>query len=87
MFIFCKVLCFHSPYHKTHVICLTRDISAYHHQSNVPLNQLCAPRHDGHYGKKRGPGHMVANMEVLRDTGSLGVAIAHALEAHHLLHS
>ena len=30
---------------------------------------------------------MVANMEVLLDTGSLGVTIAHALEAHHLLHS
>ena len=25
MFIFCRVLCFHSPYHKTRVICLTRD--------------------------------------------------------------
>ena len=36
---------------------------------------------------KCGRRHMVANMEVLRDTGSLGVAIAHALEAHHLLHS
>ena len=36
---------------------------------------------------KCGRRHMVANMEVLRDTGSLSVAIAHALEAHHLLHS
>ena len=36
MFIFCRVLCFHSPSHKTHVICLTRDKSAFHHQSNVP---------------------------------------------------
>ena len=56
MFISCRVLCFHSPYHKTRVICLTCDKSAYHHQSNVPLNQLCAPRHDGRDGKKRGPG-------------------------------
>ena len=30
-----RVLCFHSPYHKTRMICLTRDKSAYH-QSNVP---------------------------------------------------
>ena len=46
MFIFCRVLCFHSPYHKTHVICLTRDKSAYHHQSNVPPQLVVCPPHD-----------------------------------------
>ena len=54
MFISCMVVCFH--FHKTHVICLTPDKIAYHHQSNVPLNQLCAPRNDGRDGKKREPG-------------------------------
>ena len=43
MFIFCRVLCFHSPYHKTHVICFTRDKSVYYHQSNVPPSTSCVP--------------------------------------------
>ena len=43
MFIFCRVLCFHSPYHKTHVIYLTRDKSTYHHQSNVPPQPFVCP--------------------------------------------
>ena len=60
MFIFCRVLCFHSPYHKTHVICLTRDKSVYYHQSNVPPSTSCVPpRHDGRDSKKRGPGNNV----------------------------
>ena len=41
---------------KTRVICLTRDKSMYHHQSNVPSERLCAPHHDGRDGKNNGPG-------------------------------
>ena len=40
-------------------ICLTRDKSAYYHWSNVPLKQLCAPRHGGRGGKNNGPGSTV----------------------------
>ena len=43
MFIFYRVLCFHSPYHKTHVICLTRDKNVYHYQSNVPPQLVVCP--------------------------------------------
>ena len=39
----CRVLCFHSPYHKTHVIYLTRDKSTYHHQTNVTPQTSCVP--------------------------------------------
>ena len=47
---------FHSPYHETRVICLTRDKIAYHHQSNVPPQPLVCPRLDGRDGRKKGLG-------------------------------
>ena len=70
MFIFCRVLCFHSPYLKTRVICLTRDKLA---RFPDPLafgsglgnlasdkrayhNSNVPPCHEGRDGKKRGPG-------------------------------
>ena len=43
MFISCRVLCFNSPYNNTHVICLTCDKIAYHHQSNVPPQLVVYP--------------------------------------------
>ena len=49
---FCRVLCFHSPYHKTRMICLTRDKSAYQHRDS----------------KKRGPGPQVAKGSGHTDT-------------------
>ena len=53
---------------KPRVICLTRDKSTYHHQSDVPPQPLVCPRHDCRDGKNNGPGLKVSRTTFLIET-------------------
>ena len=71
MFISCMELCFHSPYHKTCVICLTRDKKRIATSQMCPLNQLCAPRNDGRDGEKKRTGDGDAESDLVTNCKTL----------------